>query len=186
MGTHEYMDRSTIRSSKETSKSFHENFYFEITIINTGSNNDIAIGVSSCGPKFRKRRMPGWDDKSIGYFGNNGGICQGGGVPVAFGSKFENGDRVGCQLQEIHVKDSKYHLVIFTKNGKACSSPLYLKGETFYPCVGVNSPGAHIRSEFISNPIDLKGSLSTVVLSLFNICIYIQSMFVCNLYCFYT
>ena len=166
MGTHEYMDRSTICSSKETATSFSGKFYFEITIINSGTNNNIAIGVSSSGPKFKKRRMPGWDGESIGYFGDDGGICQGGGIPVAFAAQFKTGDKVGCQLQEIRVEDSTYHLVIFTKNGIACSKPLYLKGETFYPCVGINSPGAHIRSECISNPIDLKGRFFSVVFSM--------------------
>jgi hypothetical protein len=56
-------------------------FYYEVEIISKGRDGYIAIGF--CGPNMSLGRLPGWDDISWGYHGDDGNsfACSGTGKP---------------------------------------------------------------------------------------------------------
>ncbi|RIB11500.1 concanavalin A-like lectin/glucanase domain-containing protein [Gigaspora rosea] len=85
-------------------------FYFEVDIImGEGKNKWIRIGF--CEKEVNLNRMPGWDDVSWGYHGDNGYFycCSRRGSP--YGPSFSTGDTIGCCL------NFKNNTVFYTKNG---------------------------------------------------------------------
>eukprot|EP00534_Pseudo-nitzschia_fraudulenta_P004893 CAMPEP_0201118610 /NCGR_PEP_ID=MMETSP0850-20130426/2798_1 /ASSEMBLY_ACC=CAM_ASM_000622 /TAXON_ID=183588 /ORGANISM="Pseudo-nitzschia fraudulenta, Strain WWA7" /LENGTH=702 /DNA_ID=CAMNT_0047383929 /DNA_START=160 /DNA_END=2268 /DNA_ORIENTATION=+ len=101
----------------------------------------VAVGVAKKHFEYQTR-MPGWDSKSYGYHGDDGGIFHSsGGMVKQFGPKFGAGDTVGCGID--YVKKG----IFYTLNGEFLGygwknlSEELLKTDLF-PVVGVdtNSP----------------------------------------------
>ncbi|RIB06119.1 hypothetical protein C2G38_2047041 [Gigaspora rosea] len=89
--------------------------------------------------------MPGQENNSWGYHGNNGYLfCSGSGAQ--YGPPYTIGDTIGCYL------NFKNRLVFYTKNGInlgiACHLPDYLKENSLYPCVGFRSQNGVIEANF--------------------------------------
>jgi len=126
---------------------------------NQQSHECVAIGLStkSFSPDDR---MPGWDDESFGYHGDDGGIFHGQGETVRrFGPSFGKGDTVGCGLEYstrklFFVKNGKFLGYAF--DGKALDRDMVDRG--LYPTVGVDTE-CPIFVNFGEKPFrfDLKG-----------------------------
>ena len=80
----------------------------------------IAVGI--CTRLFRwKARMPGWDNYSIGYHSDDGGLFFGSGsMQRRYGPQFGPGDTIGCALD--HVR----RVVFFTHNGRSLGPAVQL------------------------------------------------------------
>mmetsp|Transcript_29825 Transcript_29825/g.54623 ORF Transcript_29825/g.54623 Transcript_29825/m.54623 type:complete len:711 (-) Transcript_29825:130-2262(-) len=141
-------------------------------------NECVAIGLSA-GKFSSLRKMPGWDDISYGYHGDDGGIFHNSGdMARRFGPSYGPGDTVGCGV------DYGAGGIFFTLNGKFLgygwtglldyhggTSELAQLGD-LYPTVGVDTkcpiafnfgdrPFAFDLSSFTEQHCDLiQGSLS--------------------------
>ncbi|RIB21383.1 concanavalin A-like lectin/glucanase domain-containing protein [Gigaspora rosea] len=93
--------------------------------------------------------MPGWDDGSWGYHGDDGkSFCSG--DYHHYGPLFSTGDTIGCCL------NFKNNTVFYTKNGISLGIAFRnLKG-TLYPCVGLRSQGGSIEVNFGSRNLNLQ------------------------------
>jgi len=116
----------------------------------TNASACVAVGLAT--EAFRLHsRMPGWDNLSFGYHGDDGGIFHASGVMTArFGPTFGAGDTVGCGI------DYVTRGIFFTLNGKFLgygwkNLKSDLLNHDLYPVVGIdtNSP---IRLNFGTSP----------------------------------
>lgn len=84
-------------------------FYFEVTIISKGRDGYISVGFQSASVALN--RLPGWDDFSWGYHGDDGHTfcCSGTGSP--YGPVFTTNDVIGCLINFMTNN------VYYTKNG---------------------------------------------------------------------
>jgi len=125
--------------------------YFEISILqdagtdfptthshrNPDLSDCVAIGLST--KSFRcHTRMPGWDEHSYGYHGDDGGIFHASGDMLKrFGPSFGKGDTIGCGI------DFLAGAIFFTLNGKflgyGWKNLNDLSSKELYPTVGIDS-----------------------------------------------
>jgi len=111
----------------------------EIVESNT-SSACVAIGLSM--EKYSTSvRMPGWDEYSFGYHGDDGGIFHSRGDMIrVYGPRYNVGDTVGCGVNYVNGG------IFFTLNGDFlgyawCNEKVVLDGRVdLYPTVGVDSP----------------------------------------------
>eukprot|EP01127_Copromyxa_protea_P020418 TRINITY_DN6836_c0_g5_i3.p1 TRINITY_DN6836_c0_g5~~TRINITY_DN6836_c0_g5_i3.p1 ORF type:complete len:899 (-),score=135.57 TRINITY_DN6836_c0_g5_i3:89-2785(-) len=82
--------------------------YFEVTIHNVGSRNEIGIGLVSKGYSVKKH--PGWQEFSYGYHSDDGRVFHNCGSGTAWGPMYGTGDVIGCGVVDEGV--------FWTKNGK--------------------------------------------------------------------
>ncbi|CAI2177806.1 1335_t:CDS:2, partial [Funneliformis geosporum] len=85
--------------------------------------------------------MPGWEDSSWGYHGDDGNTYFNDSKP--YGPKFMTGDTIGCCL------NFRNNTVFYTRNGMNLGIAFrkYLRN-ALYPCVGMLSPGGSIGANF--------------------------------------
>ncbi|RHZ59500.1 hypothetical protein Glove_363g32 [Diversispora epigaea] len=115
-------------------------FYFEIDIISKGREGYIGIGF--CTKQVSLNRLPGWENDSWGYHGDDGCTFCSPGSGKYYGPKFTTGDTIGCCL---NFRDGT---AFFTKNGENLGIAFRdLKG-TFYPCIGLRTKGEFIEANF--------------------------------------
>lgn len=103
------------------------------------SNDCVAVGVATASFHVHSR-MPGWDRKSYGYHGDDGGIFHSsGGMVKQFGPQFGPGDTIGCGID--YAKKG----IFFTLNGTFLGygwegnvEEEILKND-MYPVVGVDT-----------------------------------------------
>ncbi|CAJ0766071.1 4252_t:CDS:10 [Entrophospora sp. SA101] len=115
-------------------------FYFEVEIINKGKDGYIGIGF--CTKSVALNRLPGWEQDSWGYHGDDGHsfCCSGTGKP--YGPTFTTGDIIGCCL---NFRDNT---AFYTKNGKHLGIAFRdLKG-TLYPSIGLRTQGESLEVNF--------------------------------------
>lgn len=119
-------------------------FYFEVTIISKG--RDGFIGVGFCRQCVPMTRLPGWEDDSWGYHGDDGHsfCCQGTGQE--YGPKFSTGDVIGCAINFVSGE------CFYTKNGVHLGIAFTgLTGE-LYPSIGLRTIGEQVRVNFGAQP----------------------------------
>ncbi|KAF0492621.1 SPRY-domain-containing protein [Gigaspora margarita] len=115
-------------------------FYFEVDIISKGKDGHIGIGF--CAKTVLLNRLPGWENDSWGYHGDDGHsfCCSGTGKP--YGPVFTTGDTIGCC---INFRDGT---AFYTKNGKHLGIAFRdLKG-TLYPSIGMRTQGESVEVNF--------------------------------------
>ncbi|CAG8515127.1 9133_t:CDS:10 [Acaulospora morrowiae] len=115
-------------------------FYFEVHVISKGKDGYIGIGF--CTKSVKLDRLPGWENDSWGYHGDDGHsfCCSGTGKP--YGPVFTTGDYIGCCL---NFRDGT---AFYTKNGKHLGIAFRdLKG-VFYPSIGLRTQGESIEVNF--------------------------------------
>jgi len=119
-------------------------YYWEIEVISKGRDGYMGIGLS--GESVLLTRLPGWETNSYGYHADDGNsFCQSG-SGKAYGPTFSTGDIVGCGYNFID------NTVFFTKNGFHLGVAFRdLKG-TFYPTVGLRTPGEIVIANFGQKP----------------------------------
>ncbi|KAF0541489.1 SPRY-domain-containing protein [Gigaspora margarita] len=115
-------------------------FYFEINILDKGDNGEIGIGF--CAKTVNLNRMPGWENNSWGYHGDDGNFYCCSGTGKSYGPLFTTGDTIGCCL------NFRYKVAFYTKNGVHLGIAFQdLEGE-LYPCVGMRSRGGSMKVNF--------------------------------------
>ncbi|KAK2828966.1 hypothetical protein FQN49_007228 [Arthroderma sp. PD_2] len=119
-------------------------YYFEITILAKPKDGMIGVGFSN--NKASLERLPGWEQESWAYHGDDGktffGDNQGQGRP--YGPTFTVNDTIGCGIV------FSTGCAFFTKNGSFLGNAFRdLKPAKLYPSVGMRKqPGAHVRANF--------------------------------------
>ncbi|KAL3920689.1 MAG: hypothetical protein SGILL_003130 [Bacillariaceae sp.] len=98
----------------------------------------VAVGLATNAFHVHTR-MPGWDRQSFGYHGDDGGLFHAsGGMVKEFGSKFGEGDTIGCGIDYVNKG------IFFTLNGRYLGygwkgvEDEFLKSDLF-PVVGLDS-----------------------------------------------
>ncbi|CAM0138250.1 unnamed protein product [Umbelopsis sp. WA50703] len=116
-------------------------FYFEVEIVSKG--RDGYIGIGFCWQSNLLSRLPGWDDHSWGYHGDDGHSFCGSGNGRPYGPKFGTGDTIGCG---VNFQDMT---AFYTKNGVHLSTAFTnIQGASLYPCVGFRTPGEQVEVNF--------------------------------------
>lgn len=104
----------------------------------------VAVGIATKSFQYQSR-MPGWDQQSYGYHGDDGGIFHSsGGMLKQFGPKFGPGDTVGCGIDYVskgifytlngeflgyaweHISDDILQKDLFPVVGIDTNSPIHL------------------------------------------------------------
>jgi len=116
-------------------------FYFEVEIVSKG--RDGYIGIGFCWQSNLLNRLPGWDDHSWGYHGDDGHSFCSSGNGKPYGPKFGTGDTIGCG---VNFQDMS---AFYTKNGVDLGTAFQgLQGASLYPCVGFRTPGEQVEVNF--------------------------------------
>ncbi|KAF0361847.1 SPRY-domain-containing protein [Gigaspora margarita] len=120
-------------------------YYFEIKVIDKGERGCIGIGLTK--GHIPLDRMPGWEQESIGYHGDDGLLYLQSGRGDKYGPLYTTGDTVGCG---INYYDKS---IFFTKNGVnlGVASKAIFEGE-MYPIGGMISPNERIEANFGEKP----------------------------------
>ena len=93
--------------------------------------------------KVKLNRLPGWDENSYGYHGDDGNIFAASGSGQAYGPTFTTGDVIGCCFNLAEKQ------IFFTKNGE--NLDIAFKGvtsTTLFPTLGMQTPGEIVQANF--------------------------------------
>lgn len=121
--------------------------YFEVTLTETVGTGEIAIGIGH--EKYNLSNMPGWQDGSIGYHADDGGLFHEQGFAQLHGPTCTIGDRMGCGVDFSPFADGHVR-VWFTKNDRLVFNPQTLElpvnsGSKFYPLICMQASGQEVR-----------------------------------------
>ncbi|KAJ2729184.1 hypothetical protein IW152_005716 [Coemansia sp. BCRC 34962] len=121
-------------------------YYFEVTIKSRGQSGYIGVGLSQ--GNVAVHRLPGWDAGSWGYHGDDGNSFSGDGRGSRYGPGFTTGDTVGCGI------DFTQRRIFFTRNGFFLGYAFDTIDTTkdLFPCVGMRTPGEHVKANFGRRP----------------------------------
>ncbi|EEH48242.1 uncharacterized protein PADG_04326 [Paracoccidioides brasiliensis Pb18] len=132
-------------------------YYFEVTVLSKPKEGMICVGFTS--NKASLERLPGWEQESWAYHGDDGrtffGESQGQGK--VYGPKYSVNDIIGCG---VNFSTSS---AFFTKNGVYLGNAFReLPNIKLYPAIGVKKqPASHIRANFGQFPFifDIDGMM---------------------------
>lgn len=131
-------------------------FYYEVTIISKG--RDGYIGIGFCSDSVSLGRLPGWEDYSWGYHGDDGHSFCCSGTGKAYGPTFTTGDVIGVVINFLT------NTAGFTKNGVYLGPAFkdFMTGKKLvklYPAVGLRTPGEIVEANFGARPFkfDIQG-----------------------------
>ena len=123
-------------------------YYFEVTVMSrgkAGEGSPVGIGFSSRAMPLN--RLPGWENNSWAYHGDDGYCFTGSPNGKAYGPKFASMDVIGCGL------NFSTGSAFFTKNGVYLGTAFAgIKSDRLYPSVGMKKPGEHLRINFGRSP----------------------------------
>lgn len=119
-------------------------FYYEAMVLSRG--RDGFIGVGFCREDVLLTRLPGWEDDSWGYHGDDGHsfCCQGTGQE--YGPKFTTGDVIGCAINFASGE------CFYTKNGVHLGVAFTGLTGDLYPSIGLKTIGEQVRVNFGAQP----------------------------------
>lgn len=119
-------------------------YYFEATILSKG--RDGFIGIGFCRHGSAANRLPGWEEDSWGYHGDDGHSfsCQTTGQD--YGPKFTTGDVVGCAVNFGSGE------CFYTKNGVHLGTAFTGLSGDLYPSIGLKTIGEQVRVNFGAQP----------------------------------
>jgi SPRY domain len=118
--------------------------YYEVKILpdaddktNSEDQGCVAVGLATAFFDVQNS-MPGWNEHSFGYHGDDGGIYHASGrMLTQFGEIFGAGDTIGCGI------DYRTNRVFFTRNGeflgRAFTLPKAIAKKDLYPVVGMDT-----------------------------------------------
>ncbi|KAJ3090683.1 hypothetical protein HK102_002952 [Quaeritorhiza haematococci] len=115
-------------------------FYYEVDIVSKG--RDGYIGIGFCTKSVNLQRLPGWEENSWGYHGDDGHsfCCSGTGKP--YGPTFTTGDIIGCGI------NFATNEAFYTKNGVYLGVAFRNLKSDLYPSVGFRTPGEIVEANF--------------------------------------
>ena len=180
-----------IRTTKPIPQKNGTSFYFEAKIVNGGSNNVIAIGLTEADPNTRTNCMPGWKTDNtrkhtystlgIGYHGDDGKLFYLNGGFIGFFKTFTTGDVVGCLVHQNRIDANLYQeqyqeetTVEFIKNGQK-DAAVRLKDAVWYPTIAMASIGAVVETNFGEHPFlysDMSKNVHFMLRTLFFLCVF--------------
>eukprot|EP00842_Homolaphlyctis_polyrhiza_P006912 jgi/Hompol1/80/HPOL_004124-RA len=121
-------------------------YYYEVTVISKGRDGYIGVGFAA--NRVPLSRLPGWEDLSWGYHGDDGNSFSGSGSGKPYGPVYGTGDVIGCCINFMNRTAS------FTKNGimlgVAFRDILGRSKNTpkLFPLVGLRTPGEIVEANF--------------------------------------
>lgn len=116
-------------------------FYYETTIISGGKEGSIGIGF--CTKKVSLNKLPGWEQESWGYHGDDGASFCCSGARKSYGPKFSKDDIIGCGV------NFRTRTAFFTRNGHNLGVAFKDINKTkIYPVVGMKKAGENVRVNF--------------------------------------
>lgn len=119
-----------------------DNYYFELTVVNSGERGRIAIGFTHQN-HFQADKQPGWYPNSCGYHGDNGMLYSGTSlIGEKFWPTFSAGDTVGAGI------DNESHVIFFVKNGELVGQHKMQMSCALRPIIGLQSPNEEMRLNF--------------------------------------
>lgn len=120
-------------------------YYYEIKIISKGKAGYMGVGLAAA--DVNMQRLPGWDNKSYGYHGDDGHSFCSSGTGVEYGPKFTTGDVIGCGYNLVE------NICFYTKNGLNLGKAFEnLAAVSLYPTVGLQTPGEEVEANFGMEP----------------------------------
>lgn len=120
-------------------------YYYEVAILDQGDTGRIGLGL--CDRNVKLEKMPGWENGSYAYHGDDGLLFRSTGVAgVPYGPKYGTDDVIGCCWDVVD------NVVFFTKNGKNLGVGFRNLEGAYYPTVGMQSTGGQIFANFGSQP----------------------------------
>ncbi|KAK4555802.1 hypothetical protein LTR86_007022 [Recurvomyces mirabilis] len=120
-------------------------YYYEITILSRGKDGMIGIGFST--KRASLNRLPGWEQESWAYHGDDGYCFACTASGKAYGPRFASNDVIGCGI------NFRTGEAFFTKNGVYLGVAFNnIKGDKLYPSVGMKKPNEHLRVNFGRTP----------------------------------
>lgn len=120
-------------------------FYFEVTILSRVKDAQIGIGFST--RKANLNRLPGWEQDSWAYHGDDGFVFSCSATGKTYGPKFMSQDVIGCGV------NFRTGSAFFTKNGIHLGTAIHnVKLDRMYPSVGLKKTGEHVRVNFGKTP----------------------------------
>ncbi|KAK4052488.1 hypothetical protein OIV83_002290 [Microbotryomycetes sp. JL201] len=138
-------------------------YYFEVEIVDKGLSGYIGVGFSH--PTVSLSRLPGWEDNSWGYHGDDGRAFCCLGTGESFGPTFTTGDVIGCGIDWTDAgpkgkdkgrpKDADKKggaRAFFTKNGEFLGYAFANLHGDLYPSVGLRTPGEVVKVNFGHEP----------------------------------
>ncbi|EIN13456.1 SPRY-domain-containing protein [Punctularia strigosozonata HHB-11173 SS5] len=119
-------------------------YYFEVEIVSKGAKGHISIGFSAA--EVRLSRLPGWEQRSWGYHGDDGYSFAAEKSGTKYGPTFGTGDVIGCGI------DFSTQRAFYTKNGAFLGAVFDGVGRDptveLYPSVGLRHAGEAVRANF--------------------------------------
>lgn len=116
--------------------------------MNKGQKGHISIGFA--GRDVKLSRLPGWENNSWGYHGDDGCsfAADKSGTGTPYGPTFGTGDIVGCGI------DFTTHRAFFTKNGTFIGPVFDGIGRDIeiFPSIGLRHSSEHVRVNFGHEP----------------------------------
>ncbi|KAF8707639.1 SPRY protein, partial [Rhizoctonia solani] len=119
-------------------------YYFEVQIIEKGTQGHIGIGFSS--REVGLNRLPGWEPMSWGYHGDDGNSFAGQSDGTPYGPVFGTGDIIGCGV------DFTEGTAFYTKNGEFLKKAFRNIKGNLYPSVGLRTPKERVLANFGQDP----------------------------------
>lgn len=121
-------------------------YYFEIYVANKGEKGFMGVGLTS--KKVEINRLPGWDEISYGYHGDDGHFFESAGKGISYGPTYTTGDTIGCGINFMTRE------LFFTKNGEflGIASKNVIIEENLYPTAGMQTNGEMIDVNFGQKP----------------------------------
>ncbi|KAI8332936.1 hypothetical protein BC941DRAFT_435826 [Chlamydoabsidia padenii] len=119
---------------------------YKVKIEPGAEDNDGHIAIGFCGEYSRLDRLPGCDEYSWGFHGENGSLT-GGSTGQTKRRKYEAcfgvGDTIGCGI------DFSNNTLFYTKNGIYLGTAFWnINGKHIYPFIGFKNPGDKITANF--------------------------------------
>ncbi|CAG5098045.1 Oidioi.mRNA.OKI2018_I69.XSR.g15346.t1.cds [Oikopleura dioica] len=153
-GSKGYKDAASARTNTEI-PAVCGLYYFEITVISKGRDGYIGIGLVAYGDESQQlnaqqggyNRLPGWDQDSFGYHGDDGNAFSKSAHGQKYGPIYGSGDVVGCCINMVN------RTIFFTKNGSNLGIVFEdVPDKPMYPTVGLQTPGELIEANFGQKP----------------------------------
>ncbi|KAF9014768.1 SPRY-domain-containing protein [Hymenopellis radicata] len=121
-------------------------YYYEVEVRSKSNTAHISIGLT--GPDVKVSRLPGWEDNSWGYHGDDGRSFASEKSGTNFGPTYGTGDVIGCGV------DFTTGRVFFTKNGLLIDYVFKDVGKDvkLYPSVGLKHTNDSIRVNLGQDP----------------------------------
>ncbi|KAF8891559.1 hypothetical protein CPB85DRAFT_1230716 [Mucidula mucida] len=122
-------------------------YYYEVDV-RSKSNNATNVLARLTGPDVKVSRLPGWEDNSWGYHGDDGRSFASEKTGTNFGPTYGTGDVIGCGI------DFTTGRVFFTKNGLLIDYVFKDVGKDvkLYPSVGLKHTNDSIRVNLGQDP----------------------------------